>query len=715
MARWVNGNGSATYPITAPIRKPSLGGSCLPPARPTGTWIVSQRHPVHQSFPRRRPPLIPLPRIRRGLSLGVSLLMRPSPRIRFFALVAASLARRSARVRTSRRRDQQAAAPGRRAEGVQRREPTVRRRSVPRVPAEVRREQGRECRPVRAGAAAPPRPAGPRTSRRPPARLAAGRRTSRRFPDLRVRPLLPQRREPPRAGSERDRRGRSRTRTRCRSGRRPRTAGSPRPRSTSPPAREAFEKHQPPEPEWSARSPCGRPGRDGTAARTRRRRRSRATSEPFAKDADAREVEVAAARLVPPRSLVLPAHRPEWAPAAARPARPVRPTVRPYARYLLGRVHAAARTRTPRRTPRSRRFSPTSRSRRRMSPTRSKTTGPLQEQPVARPPRRRWRRSRPPSTSRGRRFTRRACSTRAGGSGRRCRSSRRLATKEYAEVPARRDDAALRTGFCLVQTQVSLTRPGRCAEATRGHAAPGQRSAALLARARRRSGRRWQSIRTTRRPGSQAFAQAVNTLRSAKRNGPPNFPGKTRTPAARCGDILLELADALLTREAERARPCAYLRAPSGTRSCSPRTRPEEVLQRVVTALPPRRRHRPRPRAYRRSVPPAVPAERSHAARDVPQAPRTHTCKAQQAAKQANAAEREGRRSRTRARSTRKWSRSSPSSSKGKPRPLRARRCAACRGQEEWDKAAAVLEADRPAVRNATAIWGRFRSFSPIA
>ena len=183
---------------------------------------------------------------------------------------------------------------------------------------------------------------------------------------------------PPRARAEGTRGGRREAERDAAAADRPPTPTSPRPRSSSPQAREAFEKKTPPDAEWAARVAV-RHRRDGTAPR--KSEGGAATAEPFVKDAALAKSKF--------RPLGLYYHGFACfllndVPAAGKSLNQLAPFDQPFgphARYLMGRVHEAQRRegrgrRRVRRRPRRVRRAEEGRGRG------AQAAGPVQERPV---------------------------------------------------------------------------------------------------------------------------------------------------------------------------------------------------------------------------------------------------------------------------------------------------------------------------------------------
>ena len=333
-------------------------------------------------------------------------------------------------------------------------------------------------------------------------------------------------------------------------------------------AREQFEKKN--EPEWAARARCDAAEMD---LRTNRTKEARAHAEPFAKDAALAKSAF--------RPLGLYYHGTACfllndIPSAGKSLGQVAPFDQPFgphARYLMGRVHMAQGESAEAATAFNAVLAEADKQK--------KAAVELLKQPdrfKADP----WEKARltgltqgqPPDYVSGAAFYGACLNYEAGKFGEALPKFQAFA-KEYAASPLK-DDAALRVGFCLVQTK-SFDEAAKVLQPLTG--VPRLADQAFYWLGKAQSGVAQNAEKPDQR--QQGFAAAVNSLRTAAdRAG--QLAGNDPGAKTRRGEIMLELADTHLL--AKQAREAAGTYEAVWNEKSLP-ARQEEILQRMIAAF----------------------------------------------------------------------------------------------------------------------------------
>jgi tetratricopeptide (TPR) repeat protein len=337
-------------------------------------------------------------------------------------------------------------------------------------------------------------------------------------------------------------------------------------------AREAFEKKTPPDADWSARARCDAAEMELRLGKTKE---ARAAVEPFVKDA--------ALAKSPSRPLGLYYHGfacflLDDVPAAARSLGPLAPFDQPFglhARYLVGRLHAAQDEKAEAAAA----FAGVLAG----HEEQKKAAAEALKQPdrFKNDP---WEKARleavvkdpPPDYVAGAAFYGACLSYEAGKFGEALPKFQAFA-KEYAASPLK-DDAALRAGFCRVQSK-AFDEAAKTLQPLGSHPRLGYQAMYWLGKAQ--LGQALAADPNNANARNQAFANAINSLRdaaakAAQLGGQGDADAKARRP-----EILLEQADAHLV--AGQAQAAGQVYDQIANEKLLP-ARAEEVLQRAATA-----------------------------------------------------------------------------------------------------------------------------------
>jgi cellulose synthase operon protein C len=337
-------------------------------------------------------------------------------------------------------------------------------------------------------------------------------------------------------------------------------------------AREAFEKKAPPDADWAARSRCDQSEMELRLGKTKE---ARATAEPFLKDAALAKSKF--------RPLGLYYHGfacflVQDIPAAGKSLNQLAPFDQPFglhARYLMGRVHAAHDEKAEAAAAFTAVLTDYD-AQKKAAVEALKQPDKFKSDP--------WEKSRlealvkgpAPDYVAGAAFYG-ACLNYEAGKFAEALPKFQAFAKEYATSPLK-DDAALRAGFCLVQSKL-YDEAAKTLQPLTGNAKLADQAFYWLGKAQ--MGKALTIDPNNAAARNQAFTAAINTLKDASFKAGQMAAQGDADAKARRPEILLELADAHLL--AKQPQPAAQVYDQIVNEKLLP-NKAEEVLQRAATA-----------------------------------------------------------------------------------------------------------------------------------